>query len=189
MTSPPHTDSLDLPAGIAAALCPGLGHVVRGHLARGLLAAAGVLGLFFGGMLVGGIDVVDSREDRIWFIGQALVGPIAFGIDRLHQTRFKAWGPDPYSASAQRSVHRSGTPGEVRAYNVAQNRWEWRRANPQELAAGAGPPNVKSVGKVGEIGTLAATLAGMLNFIIFLDALLPGSRRPPARAGGEHPGG
>jgi len=64
---------------------PGAGHVLVGESKRGLLVAAGVLGLFVGGLLIGGISVVDSREQRIWYVGQVMVGPIAYAVDRVHQ--------------------------------------------------------------------------------------------------------
>ncbi|MEY4810626.1 MAG: hypothetical protein RI986_964, partial [Planctomycetota bacterium] len=47
---------------------PGLGHVVLGHRKRGFLAMAAILGMFGCGLLIGGIDAVDSVEDAPWFI-------------------------------------------------------------------------------------------------------------------------
>src|SRR5690606_39442388 len=91
-------ERLDLLAGLLAAAVPGAGHIYLGEARRGVLAAIGVLGLFFGGMLLGGVDVIDSREDRLWFYGQALVGPIAFGVDWYHQNRLKAFQWEPGDA-------------------------------------------------------------------------------------------
>ena len=145
-------------AGLLAVLVPGLGHVYLRELWRGVGVAVGVLGLFFGGILIGGIDVVDSKEDRIWFFGQALVGPVAFAVDRYHQSRFKAY------EVGQRQRRRTGNPGELRERNP-QGVWIWKQS------PGAMPPNSKSLGHANEIGTLAATLAGMLNLIAILDAL------------------
>lgn len=71
-------------AGLAAFVLPGLGHVVLGLPRRGMLIALGVVGLFVTGLLVGGLDAVDSRDDRWWFLAQALTGPMAFGVDWLH---------------------------------------------------------------------------------------------------------
>src|SRR5690606_8903547 len=76
-------------AALLAVLLPGLGHAYLGEMRRGACVAAGVLGLFFGGMLIGGIDVVDRQEDPIWFLGEALVGPLAFGVNWVHQNQFK----------------------------------------------------------------------------------------------------
>ncbi|HED52642.1 MAG TPA: hypothetical protein ENJ00_00365 [Phycisphaerales bacterium] len=75
-----------LKAGIAAIIFPGLGHITLGLPRRGRLITLGVLGLFMLGLLIGGLDAVDSRNDRWWFAGQALVGPIALGTDFIHQT-------------------------------------------------------------------------------------------------------
>ena len=75
-----------LKAGLAAIVFPGLGHMALGLRRRGRLIALGVLGLFFVGLLIGGLDAVDSRNDRWWFAGQALVGPIAVATDAVHQT-------------------------------------------------------------------------------------------------------
>ncbi len=164
----PPPKGLDLAAGVLACILPGAGQFYRGERSRALMACVGILGLFLGGMLVGGIDVVDSEEDRIWFVGQAFVGPLAFGVNYAHQTRFKALDRDT-------RLRRSGHPDEMRGSldldGDGTNEPVWVPAQ-----NGAGPPNTKSVAKMNEIGTLAATLAGMLNFIVILDALLPSVR-------------
>jgi len=140
------------------------------------MACIGVLGLFLGGIFIGGIDVVDSKEDRIWFFGQALVGPAAFGVDALHQNRFKAYGFLPATPGrAGVWVSRSGYPNESRVWSDANSRFEWVEI-PEGVSSVAGPPSTKSIAKMNELGTLYATLAGMLNFIIILDALMPGRR-------------
>lgn len=150
-------------AFLLAILLPGAGHVARGERARGLWAGAGVLGLFVGGILIGGIDVIDSREDRVPFFGQALVGPIAFGIDSYHQNRLKVIDP-------LKRTPRSAFPDEGR--------------DPVTRAPipGGTPPNKKSIGKVNELGTLFTGVAGMLNLIIIIDAAFPTRRRKAAAA-------
>jgi len=72
-------------AMVLAIILPGAGHVFLREGRRGLLVAFGVLGLYVGGVLIGGISVVDSREQRIWYFGQLLAGPITLGVDSLHQ--------------------------------------------------------------------------------------------------------
>lgn len=120
-----HTPTTFNPAaGLAALILPGAGHFLLGERSRALAIAAGVLGLFFGGLFIGGIDSVDSREDRLWFIGQALVGPVAFGVDYIHQHHFKGVGIPPeillnkkisWRQFDQLTRHtRSAFPGEVR---------------------------------------------------------------------------
>lgn len=163
----------DLPSphyagGAAAVLLPGLGHIAQGRTRRGVLAMIAVLGLFLYGLLIGGIDAVDSREDFVWYAGTALVGPVAWGTDWIHQNRFKALDPE-------RGILRTGNPGEVRDVNNLGER-VWRDATPDELEAGMGPPNAKGLGRLNEIAMLSCALAGMLNFIVFLDALIPARR-------------
>lgn len=173
-----HPERLEPVAGLLAILVPGAGHFFLGERARGLLIAAGVLGLFFGGMLIGGVDAIDSREDRIWFVGQALVGPIAFGVDYYHQEHLKIRQPGNLSSVQQeggvvtaRGVHyRSALPDEAR--------------DPSGLPAARGPgvrpPNSKSLGRMNELGTLFATIAGMLNLIAVIDASFHARVRRPA---------
>lgn len=171
---------LNVVAGILAILLPGLGHVYRGEVSRGVLAGVAILGMFFGGLLIGGIDVIDSREDVWWFRGQALVGPIAFVVDNIHQNRFKAYGELRRGARPQMEVYRSGYADEQRVERGG--RPEWDRLSPEEIAQGMGPPSRRGLAKVNEIGTLYALVAGMLNLIVFLDALLPTPRRGETKA-------
>lgn len=144
-------------AGLLACALPGLGHVALGQTTRGIVIAAGVLGLFFSGLFIGGIDVVDSRDSRLWFLGQAAVGPVAFITDRVHQSRFKI---------VEDARLRSAWPMEAREPDGSARLLD--PANPNDR-----PPKVKSLAKVHELGTLFTTLAGFLNVIVVLDALLP----------------
>jgi len=162
---------LHVPALIAAAVLPGLGHVVRGERSRGIAAFAGVMTLFLTGLLAGGIDVIDRKEDKFWFMGQALVGPITFGLDWYHQNHLKVVdvaGRRPRGQTA--APTRSAYPEEGR---------DARSGTP---IAGGKPPNTKSIGKVNEIGMLSCTLAGMLNLIIIIDAGFPTRRRTAGAA-------
>lgn len=212
MTSPsiaPHDQTVFNPAaGLAAILVPGAGHWVRGERKRAVLIGTGVLGLFLGGILIGGIDVIDSREDKVWFFGQAMVGPIAFGVDYLHQHAFKGiptgrgtpievspidgkWHVDESRLAAARESARSAYPYETRqslpvtveTLSADGRAREGRvvslpllTGTPEEPAS-APPPNIKSLSKVNELGTLFATIAGMLNVIVIVDAALPGRRK------------
>lgn len=161
------TSVIDPLAGVLAVMVPGLGHWVRGERRRGRLICAGVLGLFAMGLLVGGIDVVDRRESRIWFVGQAGVGPLALGVDWVHQNVFK--GVDRESGE-----RRSAVPGE----RIGPGGWI------EEAAPGQRPPKIRSVAKVNELGTLFCAVAGMLNFIVILDATFPRRGGRASAAGG-----
>jgi hypothetical protein len=86
---PDVSNSFDPAAFLAAVALPGAGHAVAGDRRRGVMIGVGVLGLYATGLLIGGISVIDRRENDWWFYGQAMVGPLTFGIDYVHQTRFK----------------------------------------------------------------------------------------------------
>ncbi len=212
-SSEPVLRNPDYLAGGLAIAWPGLGHIVQRRTKRGVLAMVGVLGLFLYGLFIGGIDAVDSREDRIWYYGAALVGPLTWGTDWVHQNHFKALDPGhrvprtgwpgevrwrPWQDPASRQYF--GTPELFRAFIETENarlrdhdpehpsirspdeavaslvrqQPMWRAATPAELETGKGPPNEKGLGRLNEIAMLSIALAGMLNFIVFLDALIPG---------------
>lgn len=152
--SPPATGFKPF-TGIAALILPGLGHVLLGQPRRGALVALGVLGLFFGGLFVGGIDAVDSKEDALWFIAQAPTGIVAFGANYLHQTRYK--GVDPASRG---SARRMPNPGEsINSQGV--------------IVPGGNPPAQRSLARVHEMGILFTAVAGLLNVLAAIDAMFP----------------
>lgn len=94
-----HEETFQPVAGVLAFLVPGMGHVWLGETRRGVLICAGILGLFLGGLLIGGIDVVDRRTDHWWFLLQAGNGPIAFAADAIN------------ARMASQSIN--GTPREI----------------------------------------------------------------------------
>lgn len=139
-------------------LFPGLGHITSGNVQRGLYAMLGVMILFIGGLLVGGIDSVDRREDRLWFLGQAGAGPIAFGVSYANDALLK-------SGSAAPMIEMPSFPGAPKITVSA----------------------FKSIAHANDFGTLLVFLAGLLNVCVMLDAATrePGSDRPTSgrRAG------
>lgn len=164
--APGFTTGFNPVAGLAAVVLPGLGHAVRGERKRGLLAGAGVAGLFVLGLLVGGVDVIDSKQDRLWFFAQAGVGPATFLVDHYHQNSLKVVAMRTVMTprgAAQVPDSRSVNPDEGRTTD----------GKPRPLAQGERTPNSKSLGRVNELGTLLVALAGMMNLIVILDALFP----------------
>ena len=133
---------------IAGWVLPGLAHALIGEKSRGIIVGATVLALFIGGLLVGGIDVVDSRNDRLWFAGQVLAGPIALAVDYKHKS---------YDLTQGRAVRSSGPLAP----------------NPDaELRDDSGRRLYDtSIGRMNELGTLYCALAGVLNLLIILDAI------------------
>jgi len=158
-------ESVDFhPVALLGAIAfPGLGHALSGRAKRGLLAAIGVLGLFGGGLLTAGLTAVDRQQEFWWFVPQAGVGPLAFGVDWIHQNKFKV-------------VHESGRPGLTRSANPNEGIDPvTRKARP--LQPGDSPPKVVALGKPAELGLLMCALGGMMNFIVIVDAGFP-TRRP-----------
>src|SRR5436190_20311100 len=76
-------------AALLAWLWPGAGHMFLGQKRRGRYIMMGVLLLFLGGILIGGVDTIDHKDDRLWFLAQGLCGPIAFVSDWVNQAYVK----------------------------------------------------------------------------------------------------
>lgn len=183
-------------AGLLAFVLPGLGHAWLGDIQRGLLIAAGILGLFFGGLLVAGLDAVDSGlyfankirasqgkaphqsegGDPIWFAGQMFVGPVAFAVDAVHQYGFKI--REPIAGGSEAFKFRPPLPDEER-----------QGSGPTVgMSNGRNPGNVvsyrRALGRVGEIGTLCCMIAGLLNLIAIIDATWHAPRNGRGRGRG-----
>ncbi len=111
----------------------------------------GVLFLFGSGLLIGGMDSVDRRDDKLWFLAQILCGPIAIGADLVNQSIVKTLPPD----------------------------WQQRyEQGDQDVRAKL---RQKGLGHVNEMGTLYTALAGLMNLVAILDALHPSHRRAEMR--------
>jgi hypothetical protein len=134
-------------AAILAWLWPGLGHISLGERKRGLLIMFGVLFLFFGGLLIGGLDCVDRRHDKLWFLAQSFCGPIAFGADFANQRLVQI-------------VPQDWEPGTEARRRFVEGDRDLRR---QLSRIG--------LGRVNEMGTLFIALAGLMNVVVILDAL------------------
>lgn len=89
MTRSHYPSQINPGAAILAWLWPGLGHIIGRKRKRGFLIMFGVLFLVIVGLLVGGLDCVDRKEDSLWFIAQAGCGPIVFAADLANQQVIK----------------------------------------------------------------------------------------------------
>lgn len=63
-------------APILAWIIPGLGHWVLGYRRRALYICSGVLGLYFAGLLLGSINVINKEDAFWWYCGQYMAGPV-----------------------------------------------------------------------------------------------------------------
>ena len=125
---------------------PGLGHIALGYRRRGMLAMVAILGMFAGGLLIGGLDAVDSVEDGPWYIAQSGNGPIAFAADLANQQRLKK-GKVGELLPAPSPTDPSGRPASGQHY----------------------VSTFKGIGAANEFGTLFIALGGMMNFILVMD--------------------
>jgi len=101
-----------------AALCtwlvPGLGHWMLGYRRRGRLIAAGILGMYLTGLLVGGLSVINREDSFWWYCGQTLVGPATPVINWWRQSHPPPDDPDDhpgyvYAVRSYAKVNEVGT--------------------------------------------------------------------------------
>jgi hypothetical protein len=141
-------------AFVLAWALPGLGHWYLGERRRAVYIAAGVLGLLGGGLLIGGVDAVDQREDGPWFLAQAWNGPLVFVADFANERLLKqAGGVGELLPSPGPPVSPGGPPSELRVSSF------------------------KGVGVVNDVGTLYIALGGLMNLVAMLDAAARARRR------------
>jgi len=97
---------------------PGLGHMVRGEKRRGAYIMFGVLFMYLTGVLVGGVDSVDRKEDRLWFIAQACCGPIAFVTDYANQSLLKTGKVGSILATQPAPINEKKSLGRANEYGT-----------------------------------------------------------------------
>jgi len=85
MQNTKHQTNLDIVGVFLSWVLPGLGHLSQGQKRRGTLIMFGALFLVCCGVLVGGIDAVDHKQDGLWFIAQVWCGPVVIAVDLLNQ--------------------------------------------------------------------------------------------------------
>jgi len=138
---------------VAGWVVPGLGHAMVGEGRRGVIVGIVLVTLFFGGLLIGGIDAVDRRRDTLAFVlGQMFIGPLAFGADYAHQ-----------QLESQRSqqVRRYATEHHIGEHEAMTRIVRQRQSVAYRT----------SISRVNEVGTLYCAIAGALNLLAILDAV------------------
>jgi len=103
---------------VLAWVCPGLGHIARGEKRRGFYIMFGVLFLFLTGILVGGVDSVDRKEDRLWFVAQACCGPIALVVDVANQSLLKTGEVGEIIATRPQPINIKKSLGRANEYGT-----------------------------------------------------------------------
>ena len=70
-----HAGRWNFAAAFAGWLLPGLGQFLLGQPKRGVILAISIGTLWLGGLLIGGISIVDRNNHPAWFLGQMLIAP------------------------------------------------------------------------------------------------------------------
>ena len=137
-----------LVAALLAWLVPGLGHFYQGRVAKGILYATCILGLFGLGLALGEGKVVywrwinplgNPEEFRLYYVGQFFAGLAA--LPALIQATLAHFGLD--------SIF-----------------WGWM-AEPDKVVLNGLHPRL---GKLVEVGSVYTTVAGLLNIFAIYDA-------------------
>ena len=134
--------------------------MVLGQRKRGVILMIGILSLWAGGILIGGIGVIDQYNATEvqgtqvvvrrswWFFGQAMIGPSII-VERYRNMQAHGHAQD----------HPSDF-GDPRTALV-----------PPQTEQDVAPPYEPGLAKVAEQGTLYTSLAGLLNLLAIIDAL------------------
>jgi hypothetical protein len=147
---------------VLAWACPGLGHIILGERARGIVFAVFIHGLFALGLLIAGIRAINPPDQAIWTYTQFLTGWPMLIANRLeHDSRAKI--------------------------NVLRNEYETERTNRENELGHALSPDERMAfakdfiaknplfahhPKVQDIGAVYCGIAGMLNLLVMFDVLL-----------------
>ncbi|MFG0291648.1 MAG: DUF6677 family protein [Phycisphaerales bacterium JB050] len=159
-------------AALMTLIVPGSGYLWFREKARAVYAFIGIMGLLLGGLLIGGLDVIDSRESKYWFYVQSLNPTIVLSLNYAHQNFYK--GYELRSGMTSENFYRKPESGERLKMDPVLG----KRVIVNDPDAGTPSPR-QSIGRVWEVGSLYVALAGMLNLIVLLDVGWH-SPRPPA---------
>ena len=165
-------------AALLSFVLPGAGHFYQGRIGKGIVFCVCVLGLFFYGLVLSSGDVGWGRamywkwqpdDHRFYFIGQVCIGMPA--LPAFIQSKRIQNGDAPLlhgfmapPISNRRIVNNHGT-------------YQYESLTQEDLAEQNKLGNFtfhqirKSLHKNFELGTLFTTVAGMLNLLVFFDAI------------------
>ncbi|MCL2639895.1 MAG: hypothetical protein FWD53_03525 [Phycisphaerales bacterium] len=155
---------------VLAWLVPGLGHLVLGEKARGLIFAATIHGLFAAGMLIAGVRAINPPEQQIWTYTQYLAGwpmLVASPVERRYMAesallikRLQEQGrlemPDGQVLMRPPVDDDSQIPDRIRFGKAAIKLYPLLANHP----------------KIQDIGAVYCGIAGMLNLLVMFDVLL-----------------
>jgi hypothetical protein len=155
---------------------PGSGYLWFRETARAVYAFIGIAGLLLGGLLIGGLDVIDSRESKYWFYVQALNPAAVLSLNSAHQNIYK--GFEVRGGMISENFYRKPEIGERLQFDASRG----VKVIVNDPSVGTPSPR-QSIGRVWEVGSLFVALAGMLNLIVLLDVGWHAPRPPAGQSG------
>jgi TM2 domain-containing membrane protein YozV len=168
---------------IVAWLVPGMGHLMIGQKARGVIFAVTLHGLFALGLLIGGIRAINPADQPIWRYTQFLSGWPMLVSNHLEKTVFEPTyvEEDQNHQIPINRLYESNRPSVVNDGDRPA-RIAYAKDFIQKYPLFSYHP------KIQDIGSVYCGLAGMLNLLVVFDVLLritgaerivPGKPNPP----------
>jgi hypothetical protein len=170
-------------AVVLAWAVPGLGHMLIGQKARGLVFMVGIHGLFALGLLLAGIRAINPPEQAIWTYTQYLTGWPMIVADKVEKKSRVELGD---RAAPAGSPQYKGTLGELFDQQVPPANPESKEDQEKRAALARAfiqaHPSFAVDPKVLDLGAVYCGIAGMLNLLVMFDVLLriTGSTREEA---------
>jgi len=174
---------------VLAWLVPGLGHVLLGERARGVIFAVTIHGLFAAGMLIAGVRAINPPEQQIWTYTQFLTGwpmLVANSVEKSQMAKFR---------QSMETLQRDGVempdgqfltrpPVDDDSQTAIADRIRFGKEAIKRY------PLLSNHPKVHDIGAVYCGIAGMLNLLVMFDVLLriTGSTREKPEAKSQNGG-
>jgi TM2 domain-containing membrane protein YozV len=169
---------------VFAWLVPGLGHLMIGQKARGVIFAITLHGLFGLGLLIGGIRAINPADQPIWRYTQFLAGWPMLVSNHLEKTIFE---PNYVEEDQNHQIPMERLYETNRPNVMDDSQRDARIAYGKEFMQKY--PLFSYHPKIQDIGSVYCGLAGMLNLLVIFDVLLRVTGAERIGAGGKpvHP--
>lgn len=150
-------------------LVPGLGHILIGQKARGMIFLVTLHGLFALGLLIGGIRAINPADQPIWRYTQFLTGwpmLVANHFERnVYEPQYVDLDRGERSMTAIDRLYEANRP-KVQDDSQREARKAYAKSFLEKYPLFSYHP------KVQDVGSVYCGLAGMLNLLVIFDVLL-----------------
>lgn len=160
---------------VLAWVVPGLGHLLIGQKARGIIFMVSIHGLFGLGLFIGGIRVINPPDQAIWTYTQFLTGWPMILANRVEKASLAELGDHTYPVDSPEYKGRLQLLFESQespppANDTPEHRLEREQTRTKDFIA-AHPAFAVSP-KIQDLGAVYCGIAGMLNLLVMFDVLL-----------------